>query len=592
MTFRRTIRSTWPFVLVFGLLGPACGGGDGDGETDSASDTEADTTTDGMEVDEHGLAYLAPPQRLTRISMAVRGIRPSRDELAAVADNPSSLETIVDGYLSDPRFGVIMRDLHNEALLSRVDYFIPPAGFLPKGVLAGADVYELNRSIMDAPLRLIEHVILEDKPYTEIVTANYTMVNTHTAGVWGLAHSGEPNPEIWEPSQWIDDRGNAGILTDGWLFTRHDSTIANANRGRANAMSRALLCEDFLARDIDIDPQAVNLADPNEVADAVKTDAACVSCHQSLDPLASFFSGYFPQVLPSAVTYPHDNYSAGLFSLIYGVDMRDPGYFGFAGESLVDLGALIASDPRFSLCTARRFYSYFHQIPLEQVSHETASKLQRDFIDSGFSARELVRSIVLDDAFHVSHVDLEALGDQEPSEDALAARGFKKIRPVQLKLLLHNTVGFSWKADISQFQLGTIDLLDDSFVGFQVLGGGIDGYYVTRPAHTYNATASLLLRTAARDAAGYAVEHDFTSDPGARKLLTIGDPNDTSEARVREQIVDLYVRLLGQQVAGDSLDVDQTYELFTVALSQAGTPSRAWKIVVAALMQDIAVAYY
>ncbi len=576
---------TWSRVLAVVLFVSACGGeGSGDADSDSGNDTS--------QVDEQGLAYLSPAERLNRISMAVRGVRPSSDELAQVSDDPAALESVVDGYLEDPRFGVIVRDLHNEALLSRVDYFIPPAGFLPKGVVAGADVYELNRSIMDAPLRLIERVVLEDRPYTEIVTANYTMANAHVAGVWGLPHSGEANPEVWEESQWQDDRGNAGILTDGWLFTRHDSTIANANRGRANAISRALLCEDFLARDIDIDPQQINLADPNVVADAVKTDAACVSCHQSLDPLASFFSGYFPQVLPSAVTYPHDNYSKGLFSLVYGVNMRDPGYFGFAGETLPDLGALIASDPRFSLCAAKRFYSYFHQVPLEEVPHETAAQLQRSFIDSGYSARELVRAIVLDDAFHVSHVDLEALGEVEPSEEALAARGYKKLRPVQLKLLLQETASFQWKADISQFQLGTIDLIDDSFVGFQVLGGGIDGYYVTRPAHTYNATASLLLRTAARDAAGHVVERDFQAEPGTRTLLTVGEPNDTSEGRVREQLVDLYVRLLGRQVASDSLDIDQTYELFTVALAQAGSPSRAWKIVVAALMQDIWVAYY
>ncbi|MGB1276419.1 MAG: hypothetical protein ACPG77_11785, partial [Nannocystaceae bacterium] len=297
-------------------------------------------------------------------------------------------------------------------------------------------------------------------------------------------------------------------------------------------------------------------------------------------------------VLPQAVTYPFDNYSKGLFSLVYGVNMRDPGYFGFPGETLPDLGALIASDPRFSLCAARRFYAYFHQVPLEEVSHETASKLQRGFIDSGFSARELVREIVLDDDFHVSHIDLEALDGEEPDASALQARGFKKLRPVQLKLLLHDTVDFTWKVQLAQFQLGTVDLIDDSFVGFQVLGGGIDGYYVTRPSHTYNATASLLLRAAARDAAGSVVEHDFGAEPEARKLLAIGDPNDTSEARVREQIVACYLQLLGQRVAPDSLDVDQTYELFTVALDQTGTPSRAWKIVVAALLQDVSVGYY
>ena len=33
---------------------------------------------------------------------------------------------------------------------------------------------------------------------------------------------------------------------------------------------------------------------------------------------------------------------------------RAPHYFGSPGDSLADLGALIAQDPRFSLCAARR----------------------------------------------------------------------------------------------------------------------------------------------------------------------------------------------------------------------------------------------
>ena len=90
----------------------------------------------------------------------------------------------------------------------------------------------------------------------------------------------------WQVVEPPPDRRNAGILADSWLFSRHGSTISNAGRGRANAISRALLCFDFQTRDIEIDA-SVNLADPNEVAEAVQKNPSCVACHQQLDPLAN-----------------------------------------------------------------------------------------------------------------------------------------------------------------------------------------------------------------------------------------------------------------------------------------------------------------
>ncbi len=573
------------------------------GAEDGAEDTGADD--DGAEPE---VAILAPGERLVRISMALRGIRPRADELAAVEADPEALAAIVDGYLADPAFGETIRDLHNDALLVLSDYFIYPAGYPSIGPVAGRDPYDLNRAITEAPLRLVEHVVMNDRPYGEIVTADYTVADVQVAAVWGLEGGGEGE---WVETRWTDGRDNAGILSDGWLFQRHSSTPSNANRGRANAMSRALLCYDFAARDIDLDA-SVDLADPDAVADAVVANPACASCHQGLDPLASFFADYYPLYIPADIvevaeaedelSYPLHTWYPDLFPMYLGVPMREPSYFGTPAEGLAGLGRLIAEDPRFSLCAARRFYAYFHQVELEAVPADAEAELQRVLVDSGMNAKALTRAIVLSDEFAASHVELPEgfdVADPEALDPELDVVGVKKARPMQLRRLFLDLTGFDWRTDLSVLVsedtpdgLGKVSLLDDSFLGYSVLAGGLDSMYVTRPSHTYSATVSLVLRTLAQLSAGVVVDADFAVAAGERRLLALVEPGTVDEATIRAQLVALHLRLFGARVEPDSVDVDDGWTLWSSALVHGGDPVRAWKVTLVALLQDVRIAYY
>ena len=539
------------------------------------------------------LAYLSPAEHLARASIALRGMKPTAEEVADVTKAPKHLEAIVDGYLASPAFGKVIRDMHNEALLSRVDYFYYPAGFPALGPLAKADPYLINRSLQEVSLRLIEHVVTTDRPYSEIVTADYIMANGLVAAVWGnLDVSGAD----WQVAHWTDARPKAGVLSDPWVFTRFQSTPSNRGRGRANAISKALLCYDFLSRDIEID-SSINLADPAVVDNAVVENPTCASCHQALDPLAAFFRDYFPiTVAQNFTTYPFrenfpadggvtiDFYTPGLGDYYYG-KLRDPSYFGQAASTIEDLGQRIAGDPRFSLCAASRFYSYFHQVDVDAVDLDVAAKLQKDFIASGMNAKALAKAIVLDDEFRISHTS--------DAEDAETLVGVLKTRPDQLDSMIEDLTGFRWELDPA-VQIGQANLLADSFVGFQVLGGGIDGAFVTRPAHTFNATSSLVLEALAAEAAAFVVESDGAqADRAARRIFKLVDPTGGSDADVRAQLAWLHARLFAESVDGDSPEVDESFDLFAKLRDHAGgDAARAWEGTLAAMLQDIRVATY
>ncbi len=107
------------------------------------------------------------------------------------------------------------------------------------------------------------------------------------------------------------------------------------------------------------------------------------------------------------------------------------------------------------------------------------------------------------------------------------------------------------------------------------------------------ATASLVLRNMAREAANAVVDADFANgNLGSRYLLDLVTDTDTGEALVREQIASLYLRLYAQFVQPDSAEVDETYTLFTAALDHSGDVPRAWKVTLTAMLQDVEIAYY
>ena len=545
-----------------------------DSGTDTGTDTDAESESEsGTEPDDSGL--LTPPQHLLRISMALRGRRPSTADNSAIEGDPKALDGIIDAYLDSPEFGAVIRDLHNDALLSIVDFGARPAGFIGKGALAGVDPYALNRSIMEAPLRLAEHIVLRDLPYSEIVTADYTLADPNVAAVWGLAHSGSKG--VWEKTTWPGDRAHAGVLSDSWFYTRHSSTITNANRGRANATSRAFLCYDFLDRDIELDP-SINLADPNAVAEAVQTNKACAACHQTLDPMASFFSGYLPNYNSAVVPYPLDTWVEGLFPILFKVNMRDPAFFGAAGDDLRDLGDMIAADPRFSLCTAKRFYAYFHQVDLQKVPLEAAAELQDVLLANDLRVKPMLKSLLLSDAFRNAQGEL----------------GRKRARPIQLASLVADLTGFHWRTDLTEAGIGVIDLMDDSLIGYHVLAGGIDSLFVAQPSYTYSATSSLVLQSLARQAANAVVDADFAqNDTKSRRLLTLVEPSTTDEATLRAQLRELHRILYGQAPSPEDPALDDSYTLFSAALEAAyGNGKRAWKITLSALLQDVRIAFY
>ena len=510
--------------------------------------------------------FLTPTEHLARASLALRGVRPSIAELRAVAADPTRLSELIDGYLHDPAFGATVRDVHDEALLLRIrdeGYSLPAVG-----PLDALTFDEIDDSIYDEPLRLIEDIVTTDQPYTRIVTADYTMADPTVATAWGLAR--DPGPG-W---QRVYGRPPAGILTSPALYLRYRSAATNYNRGRANAISRGLLCHDFLDSDIAIDT-SVDLSDPVIVADAVVKNPSCAGCHQTLDPLASYFFRFEQGPLPvSHIGYPFAGYDDP--SQVNGwflTNNRPPSYFGQEADGLPGLGKAIAADPRFARCAAIHFASYLTEVRAADLPDAWIAQLQTRF-ERGYSARELARDIVMSDPFRV------AFDDDETAAQGLV--GYQKLRPAQLARMVEAITGFRWR-DYSpelvgtsvKWRMGTYDVLDDDHAGYRVLAGGKDDFLVTQRVDTFNATGSLVIRRLAFEAARY---------------LVATDARFHDAAHVRELLAEMHAKIYSELVdpSDPALDADQA--LFDGA--NAGDAERAWTITLTAMLSDLRAVYY
>ncbi len=246
-----------------------------------------------------------------------------------------------------------------------------------------------------APLELIAHVVENDLPYTEILTADYIMANPEAAFAYG-ADTEFDNPEdptefkpseilsyyrrddsqiverdpvrgrrVINPGNLRTDYPHAGVLNTTVFLRRYPTTPTNRNRARSR-----WTYYHFLA--FDIEKSAARTTDPVALADTnnpTMNNPACTVCHIPMDPVAGTYQNYGNDglfrdkrggldSLPTLYKDPKDGttspYQRGD---TWFRDMREPGFDGMtapsADNSLQWLAEKMVADERFASAAVR-----------------------------------------------------------------------------------------------------------------------------------------------------------------------------------------------------------------------------------------------
>lgn len=537
--------------------------------------------------DDAGLVLLSPAETYRKAALVLGGRLPTGREIASVrAGGEPALVTALWSLMAEEAFLDVFKERLNDVLLTD-RYLINDDGL---GIVdderfptlydyRDQDDADLARrltadAIAREPLEIAAHVLREDLPWSEVLTADYTVVNAYSAMAYGLSADGypapgEPGAEAFFPAT-IPAWPHAGLLTTPAFLNRYPTTDTNRNRHRTWAFFKKFLATDILTfADRPIDPTI------SEVHNPTLNDPQCTVCHAEMDPVAGLFQDWDAE----GRLAPREE---GWYS-----DMVPPGWGGdalpssYRSDGLRFLAERTVADPRFRVAAVRMVLEAYAGVPLltAQAAGDDPALLaaldaQDRFVAEvaeemgarGDDLKVAVERVVLSRYFRAVEAD-------GASDGALVQAGTARLlTPEELDRKIVATLGLPWRGSSSADPY----LLDD----YRMLYGGIDSFGVTERLHEPNGVIAAIGLRLATEMACEAVPHDFVVPRAQRRLFPHVEPTyapftadgfavPDAELAIRRNLVALHERLLGETLTPGDAEIDATYALW-LELQQAG----------------------
>lgn len=470
---------------------------------------------------------------------------------------------LTDGSVDDPRsvdqiFGI--REYTDR------DYFESFSG-TQRAQLRRAANYGLAR----APLELIRRVVETNRPFTEILTADYMMVNPYSATVLGV-NAGDPDfpfsSDDIQANHDVNDfrpitelrqgaEGNrlvpiAGVLsTHAWL-EKHPTTNTNANRHRA-----ANVYLDFLGVDLEgLAPRdGLNLTN---VVGAVPTveDPQCTVCHDIMDPIAGLFKNRDDRGdYEGDFRWHHTRTTSGVQRMLapgYTKNPADQLPASEEGAALPWLAARLAADPRFARKTVETiFKGYTGAEPTQPTTLNYLSNLTTNFVASNYNMKSLIQAVITSNYYLA-----RKLAPGENPADFADFGPSRLLTPEELARKIENLIGngYSWSAPNSNGNLTG---------SFKLLYGGVDSVDVEERTIDPNSLIDGIQRRIAQQVACERTALELGGAPGNLfPSVSITDTPPGAEAAIRANIQHLHRHLLGEDLLANSTETEATYQLF------------------------------
>jgi hypothetical protein len=569
---------------------------------------------------------------LGKASVLFAGRNPTAAEASAAAANTTALRSTIRGYMQGPVFdrflddvgdthfltpGVVVRG--NNMGLVADDW--PTAG----AVLGAANVTQVANAVrnrFDAavrrePVELMKYIVKNDRPYTHIVSGNYTVANGILTQFLGATVEGN-FANVDDDTEWRQatlpsarlggTREHAGVLSSHAWLQRVPTTPTNRNRHRVN-----VLFKQFLATDVSA--LAVRPIDDGGTAFKIPTveNPACAVCHDVIDPVAAGFQNwneanrYLPQrtnnvdhALPGsyrANNYPRDANNQRYYQAgdNWFRDGKAPGYGatpmpgGFTGNptALQWLGQQMVADSRFALGAVHFWYEgLFGRAPLkapfDQASPQyaamqaaytaqsdefkaIAARFAADQGNGVFNVKDLLVDLVMSQWFRADRVTaMNATRAQELIDVGSA----NMLAPSQLNQKLNGLVGQGWNE------------FDNPYTGFGLNYGDFDGNQRTNRAKSHTMMQSISIDRLVAVRSCTFTQADFNK-PVADRLLfpavALADTpaNAAGLEAITQNVRHLHKWLWKEDVPATDAEVQRTVQLFSdVWADRANAPAR------------------
>ncbi|MEO8350167.1 MAG: hypothetical protein ABI680_00460, partial [Chthoniobacteraceae bacterium] len=576
-----------------------------------------------------GVVMLDDRRLLRRVTLSLAGRLPTESELGAVGNGGlQAFPALLDALMKEEGFYDRLREGFEDIFLTTGYDDVPETALgyenfpdrlwttyqkpeeLPEFFAGLTDEKEIEKAryqltgvyrqaLLGEPMKFIEHIVRNDRPFTEIVTADYIVVTPYTArgyGIWEEVRGKFKNPD--DPFEYIPVKldalvarskeslsnqesptgfyPHAGLLTSFQYLRRYPTTETNRNRLRAR-----MVFQHFLG--IDVLELAARVSDAAAVSARYEIPtmqaSECVVCHKTIDPVAGLFQDYWA--------------TSGEIFGAYG--RRKEGWFkdmfqaGLDGEDLAEserwrslqwLGERIAKDPRFAVAMVEHAYSILTgrkvllppkdlEDPLYnarrrawQTQRKQIETMAARFATSGFNFKDVLKEWVLTDFYRADGL---ATAEANPKRRAeLDDIGLARLlSPEQVERKVAAIFGQPW---------GKLTNPDDKL---DILYGGIDSKEITERAADPSGVMGAIQRILANEVACQQTALDFSRPPAQRRLFPDIEPDvlpgssPEADAKIRRTIVHLHQLVLGRDDQADSSEVDRTFALFAGIIADA-----------------------
>ena len=557
-----------------------------------------------------GIELAGPEENLRKAALVLASRLPTDEEIAQVQKGGwDTHDKIVDQYLEEDAFYSRLKEKYNDLLLT--DFYLNDNNFdvigdddiydprwfeqVPAtdanikkyGARSADEMYDIlrartQRAVAQGSLELIAHVVKENKPFTEILTANYKLVNPYSAKAYkvtDIAFENDADAGEWKESAYYDLVPQAGVLTDPIFLKRHETTDTNRARHRARMVLYVFLANDILkAAERPLDITAVDLKQTPTM-----NEVTCTVCHTMVDPIAGGFRNF--QNDADFAFEPDNQWFTDMFPPGFkGTDMPASKY----GEALPWLGQQVANDPGFSFASAFvAFRVVTGQEPLQPPAdptdpmfssqlnaylgqYYTISKIASDFRNNGYNFKQMVKDVVKSPYFRAKNTAPGISPIQVPHLDGVGTAHL--LTPEQLDRKVRNAFGMPWGREYDWY--GGSNLLDGGGdQGYRLLFGGIDSENVTNRIDVPNGIMANVIERMGVEMGCRLVGAEWTLPPEKRRWFAeVGpdmQPEDANgyvipeaETAIKKQIQGLHERLLGEHLELNDPELMRTYTLF------------------------------
>lgn len=251
----------------------------------------------------------------------------------------------------------------------------------------------------------INHLVVEKKDYRDLFTTRSSFTTPALAIL-----DATPTLPGWKPYVLPPDSPRMGIVTQVSFLSLHAHPGRSSPTLRGQALREVLLCQHVPPAPAGVDFSIINSPDSHYPTQRDRVNAhlqnvSCAGCHKIMDPIGLALEGF--------------DGDGSFRSEENGVRIDTSGDLdGVKYDNAVGLAQALHDSPGLPRCLVQRIFSYGVGGPASKDDRPVLTYLGERFTAGEYRLHDLLRSIVLSDAFsRIKEPQAPAQGEQAPSSD-------------------------------------------------------------------------------------------------------------------------------------------------------------------------------